>query len=569
MAKSYTRRRHGGGLFTKTATNVAAGAAAAPEQPAGTTNGLVPMKLTNLLKVFAGTDTLQYNPAKGTLDTLLEPTVFYDYEAFLTRCAYFARLAYAPSDMFMRALPFTKHGPADMNDIITVLDNQLRRYRSFRDLFITPGSEAAGATTEVGAFFPLSGCSIIKYGAGNSKVFQKDIVYVCFKGSSSLKDFRRDLNVSKIALKDIPELASAPGTVHKGFYNHLRVEIADILKVVAKLAGDDSVDRVVVLGHSLGGAMASLCSLMVAHGKTVEKPVHCVTFGAPMLFSDDARNYFNGFLDSGVLTLDRVTANLDPITSVPKPSFNHPGYTLLKTELYPTKKTGRAYDIKDIRRVCLGEAASQVAYVPTDKPEYMEFFEALPFTRTGKATTDQGLLDYVLPDLRIKVDPGLEAAEDEKESKEEAAIAQNAPATNEQAPAAPTVQPTQAALAEQAVQAGGFSLTASAKAYDDAAKTHHPNRILYAARGFAHGNYMNIGFMACLRFPSVAYRDSTGKIQFMQAKKEPTERTVFKVGANGRYVATVCGTAQAGGKRWRWRSSSGSTRRNRKRSVRR
>ncbi len=564
MAKAYTRRRRGGGNGppANTPTNtVAATTQATPTEPATAavaTNPLVPMKLTNLLKVFVGTDRLQYNPAKETLDILFEPTFFYDYEAFLTRCAYFARLAYAPSDMFMRALPFTKHGPADMNDIITVLDNQLRRYRSFRDLFITPGGEAAGATTEVGAFFPLSGCSIIKYGAGNSKVLQKEVVYVCFKGSSSLKDFRRDLNVSKIALKDIPELAGAPGTVHKGFYNHLRTEIADILKVVAKLAGDDSVDRVVVLGHSLGGAMASLCSLMVAHGKTVAKPVHCVTFGAPMLFSDDARNYFNGFLDSGVLTLDRVTANLDPITSVPKPSFNHPGYTLLKTELYPTKKTGRAYDIKDIRRVCLGEAASQLAYVPTDKPDYMAFFEGLPFTRVGKAATDQGLLDYVLPDLRIKVDPGLEDAEDKKESEEEAAIAQNAPAANEPAPVAPTMQPA---------QAGGFSLTASAKAYDDAAKTHQPNRLLYAARGFAHGNYMNIGFMACLRFPTVAFRDKDGKIKFMEAKKEPTERTVFKVGANGKYVATVCGTAQAGGKRRR--SSSSGTRRHRKRSVRR
>ncbi len=507
--------------------------------------GLVPIKLTTLLKVFTGKDTVNYDPAKGTLAEVVNPaSKFYDYEAFLTRCAYFARLAYSPSDAFARALGgnFFKHAPADMNDIITVLETQLRRHRSFRDQFISTGAPARGEnTTDVGAFFPKSGCSVIKYAAPKSDALAGNILYVCFKGSSSLKDFRRDLNISKIDLAKV--IPGAPGTVHQGFYNHMKDEADAIINLIGAHAAVADVERVVVLGHSLGGAMASLLSLMLVHKKTTTKPVHCVTFGAPMLFSDDARNYFNTFLKSGALTLDRVTANLDPITSVPKPFFNHPGYTLLKTELYPTKRTGRAVKIQDIRAVFLGAgAASPLASVPTDNQTYMGFFEPLPFTRAGKPNLDQNLLNYVLPDLHLRPDPELDAETEKAEGagdKELAAEgAEVAASAEEEVPAEVPAEVT--APPATAVQAGGFAFTRGAKIYDADTILYQPNRILYAAKGFAHGNYMNVGFMACLRTPSMFFRDANGKIAFYQAKKEPTDRTIFMKGPDNKYYATLC-----------------------------
>jgi pimeloyl-ACP methyl ester carboxylesterase len=118
--------------------------------------------------------------------------------------------------------------------------------------------------------------------------------------------------------------------------------------------------RVFITGHSLGGAYATLLGFILAECRVANFPaiesIHIVSFGAPTLLGDGARNTFNAHLDSGKVTLDRVVSyanvsrTVDPITKIPA-GFSHPGFQPLQTELYPETTTGRAYHLDMIKKV--------------------------------------------------------------------------------------------------------------------------------------------------------------------------------------------------------------------------
>jgi hypothetical protein len=75
--------------------------------------------------------------------------------------------------------------------------------------------------------------------------------------------------------------------------------------------------------------------------------------GSPTVMTDVARNTFNTHLDSGFVTLDRVVSTgpmMDFIPTIPA-IFSHPGFQPLRTEFYPEKNTGRAYNFDTIKKV--------------------------------------------------------------------------------------------------------------------------------------------------------------------------------------------------------------------------
>lgn len=202
--------------------------------------------------------------------------------------------------------------------------------------------------------------------------FQDTDLVICFKGSSTMKNFKHDLysQFDSTELNDLMKPASLKledttvGKVTGAFVKPL-MKMWPILKreIIAKKP-----KRLFITGHSLGGAYASLFAFIVAECHKEQFPFidtsHLITFGAPTLLSDTARNTFNKYLDSGFLTLDRVVSQaktllvIDAIPSIPV-GFSHPGYQPLKTELYrtglsfkgPEEATGRAYQLKNIEGV--------------------------------------------------------------------------------------------------------------------------------------------------------------------------------------------------------------------------
>jgi hypothetical protein len=192
--------------------------------------------------------------------------------------------------------------------------------------------------------------------------FQPTDVLLSFKGSSTAKNFKHDL-YSQFTPADLGGLMATKGLASAGDIkgNVPASFVKPILKSWERIEEglrDYPPKRLFITGHSLGGAYATLCAFILAEAKTRYpslEHIHLITFGAPTLVADKARNTFNAHLNSGFMTYDRVTSATggtlpDIIPTIPA-AFSHPGYQPLKTELYPEKKTGRAYQIANIRKV--------------------------------------------------------------------------------------------------------------------------------------------------------------------------------------------------------------------------
>jgi len=201
--------------------------------------------------------------------------------------------------------------------------------------------------------------------------FKDDDLVICFKGSSTMKNFKHDL-YSQFNATDLNELVQPAGLklTDNPVGKVTGAFVKPLIKIWATLKREiasKNPKRLFITGHSLGGAYASMFAFIVAecHGSVFPsiQTAHLITFGAPTLLSDTARNTFNKYLDNGFLTLDRVVSQaktltirgvslgvIDAIPSIPA-GFSHPGYQPLKTELFVEEKTGRAYQLKNIEGV--------------------------------------------------------------------------------------------------------------------------------------------------------------------------------------------------------------------------
>lgn len=105
--------------------------------------------------------------------------------------------------------------------------------------------------------------------------------------------------------------------VHRGFlsrYQAVRAKIAHFL-------GAHAFDSLLVTGHSMGGALASLAALDLAHALPPSVRVACVTFGSPRV--GDAR-FAALFADRLGVDHWRVFHDQDPVPMVPMgPFYQH------------------------------------------------------------------------------------------------------------------------------------------------------------------------------------------------------------------------------------------------------
>ena len=93
----------------------------------------------------------------------------------------------------------------------------------------------------------------------------------CFRGTRYPNDVSVDL---KATAKPIGH-----GTVHRGFYERFD-------SVISKFPPKPNTTRVLVTGHSLGGAAAQ-CGYLIMKFKYPCIPVVCVTFGCPCCVSPE------------------------------------------------------------------------------------------------------------------------------------------------------------------------------------------------------------------------------------------------------------------------------------------
>lgn len=306
------------------------------------------------------------------------PALFDSYMLTLNTMAQLSRAVYCDSGILREVLLSpafaTMDNPA-VDSIITALDKQ---YSSLRRAPSSYANSKEGRpmqsyviteSTQPGNSFARyvstpSDLTFVAVTGATCKFLEPTDLVICFKGSSTLKNFKHDL-YSQFTPADLGTIMP-PGTAMSSATTKNYVPSSFIKPVnkawsLLKQALDDyKPTRLFITGHSLGGAYATLFGFIMAECRATSFPgiqsIHIVTFGAPTVLGDGARNTFNAHLDSGIVTFDRVVSYgsisklNDVIPKIPV-GFSHPGFQPLRTELYPAKRTGRAYNIDTTRKV--------------------------------------------------------------------------------------------------------------------------------------------------------------------------------------------------------------------------
>jgi len=124
---------------------------------------------------------------------------------------------------------------------------------------------------------------------------------ICFRGTTSPHDWMTNLTISSRAIQD-PSTGCDIGTMHQGFHD----AYCSVHKRISGLLTDLHDLPVYVTGHSLGGALAVVCTWY----QSSQRLGACYTFGAPRVGDQ-------GLIDRFKTPIYRIVNGPDPITLVP------------------------------------------------------------------------------------------------------------------------------------------------------------------------------------------------------------------------------------------------------------
>jgi len=137
-------------------------------------------------------------------------------------------------------------------------------------------------------------------------------VIVAFRGTSTTTDWISDAMASQAKFKCV----NHSGYSHRGFSKIYYSARETVLSAISGLSADKSL---FVTGHSLGGALATLCALDVAANSFYDHPV-VYTFASPRVGDPTfAKEYGKRVNDSF-----RVHNRFDVVTHLPPPSYKPP-----------------------------------------------------------------------------------------------------------------------------------------------------------------------------------------------------------------------------------------------------
>ncbi len=322
------------------------------------------------------------------------------YEALLTQCSYLSRMAYTPAEVFCRMTKFLDLNPTDFNDYIRVIEKimenkvlgkminyecsynslWLMNQDSYKSLFTVPEITAEQATNEnINGFFLRNNLNLnvyIYYHYNPKSNFNNGpTIYVAFKGASSISEFLEgfktldsDLPLSELGITGTNERSE----VGRGYVNLLKGDtspnipiIQAVYEKIKNLIKENEKIKIIITGHSLGGALAVLFAFYyMKHTDKPINPVHLITFGETTVMNAFARNEFNQLLNSSkegsIFTYDRIESTTkkggvgvwrNMWTKLPA-DLNHAGYSILQSETFPFKTTGRTNEISELRALC-------------------------------------------------------------------------------------------------------------------------------------------------------------------------------------------------------------------------
>ena len=147
---------------------------------------------------------------------------------------------------------------------------------------------------------------------GYNKIY--DSIFVGFRGSSNIQNWLDNLQFSHTSPYD-DNLIS----VEKGFYkiyNSLQQLLYD---TIDELSLKYDTTNILITGHSLGGAIASLFAFDIYYYSFPYQITSLITFGSPRV----GNNYFSEYMYSFPFTSYRITHYYDIVPHVPEQLLNY------------------------------------------------------------------------------------------------------------------------------------------------------------------------------------------------------------------------------------------------------
>jgi len=144
-----------------------------------------------------------------------------------------------------------------------------------------------------------------------------DTFLIGFRGSeeTGAADWITDLKFVLSAYPFVPA-GAPPVKVHYGFIQ----AYSSVRDAILKMVRDSSQRKVLVTGHSLGGALAVLAALDVRQS-VPDKQVSCYTFGSPKVGDPAFADYYSNLVPDTF----RIVNDADIIPTIPPAGYAHVG----------------------------------------------------------------------------------------------------------------------------------------------------------------------------------------------------------------------------------------------------
>ena len=522
------------------------------------------------------------------------------YEALLTQCSYLSRMAYTPAEVFCRMTKFLDLNPTDFNDYIRVIEKimenkvsgkminyecsynslWLMKQESYQSLFTVPEIKADQATDEnINGFFLRNDLNMnvyIYYHHNlNSNFNNEPTIYIIFKGASSISEFLEgfktlgpDLPLTELGINGTNERSK----VGRGYVNLLKGDtspsvpiIQDIFDKVQILLKKYKESKIIITGHSIGCALAVLFAFYyMKHADRPTNPVHLITLGETTVMNAFARNEFNHLLNSSkegsIFTYDRIESTTkkggvgvwrNMFTKLPV-DLNHAGYSILQSETFPFKKTGRTNEIGELRALCgmindeTGEPTTK--NTENDTEEFIKLFDNRDNYSGDKLELYKKKLRVLLGTNKSSQYPIIKKALPDGKDEEVVnlfKLIEDVKAVNESG--------KEVNVNKEKPQSGGglFSslsklknkkigivgMTEENEKYKKLAEQMMPNQVIYDCNtkislATCVGSYMGVSYMPVLRLPKIKLVSRNNKLSKNRIilKKEPkVNYTLYKI----------------------------------------
>ena len=141
-------------------------------------------------------------------------------------------------------------------------------------------------------------------------MMDKETVIISFRGTDSLRDILTDMS-----RRMVPWMFQKGVYIHRGFYQHYMSLRTNLFTYLATLPGH----RVLLTGHSLGGALATICALDLAL-LLPDIQISAYTFNSPRVGNRQFATMLDAFQNCSVC---RVVYTHDLIHRLPYVGYQH------------------------------------------------------------------------------------------------------------------------------------------------------------------------------------------------------------------------------------------------------